>query len=142
MKNAEREVTADPACGEPADSKRRGPKSATSALDQRPRLTSRLHCYRPKKETPMAKPVTPREIAADIASAFAVHNFNLGNGRLEAEPMDELRAAIERAVLAEREACAKIATSFFDQPNLPRQVFAGHGAGNAIADAIRNRKGG
>lgn len=48
------------------------------------------------------------KIAADIVSAFAVHNFNLGNGKLEAEPCDELRAAIAKAICAERDRCAAI----------------------------------
>lgn len=47
---------------------------------------------------------------------------------------------IIEAVELEREACAKISQSFFDTPNLPRASFVGHGAGQAIADAIRNRK--
>jgi hypothetical protein len=53
--------------------------------------------------------MTSEQIAADIVSAFAVHNLSIGNGPLEAAPADALRAAIAAAVEAEREACAKIA---------------------------------
>lgn len=49
---------------------------------------------------------------ADMAKALAVHHFNLTNTTMKAAPMDELRAAIEKVIMAERERCAKIATSF------------------------------
>lgn len=51
----------------------------------------------------------------------------------------DICSLIARAIITEREECAKIASAFFDQPNLPRYVFAGHGAGMAIAAAIRAR---
>lgn len=58
--------------------------------------------------------MTAKQVAADIVSAFAVHNFNLGQTSYVA-PMDELRASIEAAILAEREECAKIADSGIDE---------------------------
>jgi len=50
------------------------------------------------------------------------------------------KGLIDSAVAAKREACAKLAEQFFDQPNLPRSEFAGHGAGRAIARCIRALK--
>lgn len=51
---------------------------------------------------------TPSDIAANIVRAFSIRHFDAGNGKLEAESADELRFAIEAALLAERERCAAV----------------------------------
>lgn len=80
---------------------------------------------------------TPEQIASDIVSAFAVHNFNLGNGKLEAAPCDELRAAIVKAISREREACAKMVENHpIGQRGGSHHLFADL---CDLADAIRNR---
>lgn len=52
---------------------------------------------------------------------------------------DALYRIVLQAVADEREACARVAAEFFNQPNLPRHVLLTHNAGAAIADAIRAR---
>ena len=47
--------------------------------------------------------MTPQEKAAEIVSAFATFSFNLGAKVLYAQPADELRAAIAKAIMDERE---------------------------------------
>ena len=65
---------------------------------------------------------------------------DLGDGAVPINWCAAHARAYRIAVEAEREACAKVAATFFDRPNLPRSVIAGPGAGHAIADAIRHRK--
>ena len=51
---------------------------------------------------------TPKEVAADIVSAAAIHALNVPGPAVGLVDTDVLRDEIEKALQAERHACAKI----------------------------------